>query len=68
MTLFPGTPKEESRNYPELESWDFENSYLPTAKYDWGEVQTKVVALLENFPTPYCTLLADVKKMSIPDF
>jgi hypothetical protein len=26
MALFPGTPKEESRNCPGLDSWDFESS------------------------------------------
>jgi len=28
MALFPGTPKEESRNCPGLNSWDFGHSYL----------------------------------------
>jgi len=38
MDLFPGTPKEESRNCPELESRDFGSSYLPSATSDWSEV------------------------------
>jgi hypothetical protein len=38
MALFPGTPKLESRNCPELESRDFGSSYLPTAESDQDEV------------------------------
>jgi len=45
MALFPRTPKEESWNCPELDFWDFENSYLPAPTLDWSEVETKVVAL-----------------------
>jgi hypothetical protein len=38
MALFLGTPKEESRNCPGLESRDFGSPYLPTARFDWIEV------------------------------
>jgi hypothetical protein len=38
MVLFTGTPKEESRNCPELEFRDFGSSYLPTAESDQDEV------------------------------
>jgi len=38
MALFPGTPKEESRNCPGLESRGFESSYLPASTSDWNEV------------------------------
>jgi hypothetical protein len=68
MALLPQTPKEESRNYPGLESWDFGNSYLPTARSDWSEVSTKVVGLLKSFPTPCRTFSSDVGKRSISDF
>ncbi len=44
MALFPETPKEESRNYPGLDSRDFGNSYLLALTSDWSEVWTKVVA------------------------
>jgi hypothetical protein len=68
MALFPRTPKEESRNCLELESWDFGSSYLPTANSNWNEVYTKVVALLESFPTPCCTPSTDVRNRSALDF
>jgi hypothetical protein len=38
MALFPGTPKEESRNCPGLNSRDFENSYLSAPTSDGSEV------------------------------
>jgi len=38
MTLFPGTPKEEFRNCPGLESRDFGSSYLLAPTFDWSEV------------------------------
>jgi hypothetical protein len=38
MAFFPGTPKEESRNYPGLETWDFGSSYLLAQTSDWNEV------------------------------
>jgi hypothetical protein len=38
IALFPGTPKEESRNCFELDSWDFGNSYLLAPTSDWNEV------------------------------
>jgi hypothetical protein len=38
MALFPGTPKEESRNYPGLNSRDFGHSYLLAPTSDWSEV------------------------------
>jgi hypothetical protein len=38
MALFPGTLKEESRNYPGLDSRDFGSSYLPAPTSDWSEV------------------------------
>jgi len=38
MALFPGTPKEESRNCPGLEFRDFGSSYLPAPTSDWSEV------------------------------
>jgi len=68
MALFPGTPKEESRNCPKLESLDFRSSYLPAPTSDWSEVQTKVVALLKSFPRPCRTPSADIGKRSITDF
>jgi len=34
MVFFPGTPKEESRNCPRLESRDFGSSYLLTSTSD----------------------------------
>jgi len=68
MALFPGTPKEESRNCPGLNSRDFGISYLLAPTSDWSEVSTKVVALLESFPMPCCIPSADVGKRSIPDF
>jgi hypothetical protein len=68
MALFPETPKEESRTYPGLNSWDFEHSYLLALTFDWSEVSTKVVVLLENFPMPHRTPSADVVKRSIPNF
>jgi hypothetical protein len=68
MALFPGIPKLESRNCLGLESQDFGRSYFPTAESNQDEVWTKVVALLESFPTPCRTLESDVGKRSIPDF
>ncbi len=68
MALFPRTPKEESRNYPGLDSQDFGNSYLLALNSDWSEVSTKVIALLKSFPMPYHTLFVDVAKRSILDF
>jgi len=68
MALFPGTPKLESRNCPELECRNFGSSYLSTAESDQDEVSTKVVALVESFPTPCRTLESVVGKRSIPDF
>jgi len=68
MTLFLGTPKEESRNCPRLNSQDFGHSYLLAPTSDWNEVLTKVVALLESFPMPHCIPSANVGKRSIPDF
>jgi hypothetical protein len=47
MALFLRTPKEESWNYPGLESWEFGSSNLLAPTSDWSEVLTKVVALLE---------------------
>ncbi len=38
MTLFPETPKEESRNYPRLDSRDFGNSHLLAPTSDWSEI------------------------------
>jgi len=38
MTFFPGTPKEESRNCPGLDSRDFGHSYLLAPTSDWSEV------------------------------
>jgi hypothetical protein len=38
MALFPRTPKLESQNCPRLESRNFGSSYLPTTKFDQGEV------------------------------
>jgi len=40
----------------------------PTAKSDRDEVSTKLVALVEIFPTTYRTLHSKVEKRSIPDF
>jgi len=68
MALFPGTPKEKSRNCFRLDSRDFGNSYLLAPTFDWSEVSTKVVALLKSFPMPCRTPSADVGKRSIPDF
>jgi hypothetical protein len=51
-----------------LESRNFRSSYLPTSKSDLSDVWTNVVALLESFPTPCCTLSSDIGKRSIPDF
>jgi hypothetical protein len=68
MALFPGSPKEESRNCPGLESQNFGSSYLPIAKSDWNEVLTKVVALFESFLKTCSTLSSEVEKRSIPDF
>ncbi len=68
MALFPGTPKEESRNCPGLNSRDFGHSYLLGSTFDCSEVWTKVVALLESFPMPYRTPSADVGKRLITNF
>jgi hypothetical protein len=68
MTLFPGTTKLESRNCPGLDSRDFGHSQLLAPTSDWSEVSTKVVVLLESFPTPHRTPSAYVGKRSIPDF
>jgi hypothetical protein len=68
MALFPGTPKEESRNCRGLESWDFGSSYFPAPTSNWSEVETKVVAFFESFSTPCCPPSAYVEKRSIPDF
>jgi len=38
MAHFPGTPKEESRNCPELDSRDFGHSQLLVLTSDWSEV------------------------------
>jgi hypothetical protein len=51
-----------------MESRDFGSSYLLTAKSDRDEVSTKLVALVEIFPTTYHTLNSEVGKRSIPDF
>jgi hypothetical protein len=67
MALFPRTPKEESQNYPELKSQDFENSYLLAPTSDWSEVWTKIVTLLESFPTQCRTPFANVGIISILD-
>jgi hypothetical protein len=68
MPLFLGTPKEESRNCPSLDSQDFGCSYLLTPSLDQDEVLTKVVALVESFSTPCRTPTVDVGKRSILDF
>ncbi len=68
MAHFPKTPKEESRNYPGLDSRDFGHSQLLALTSDWSEVWIKVVALLETFPMTYSTPSADVGKRLIPDF
>jgi len=68
MALFPGTPKEESRNCPGLEFRDFGSSYLSAPTFDWSEVLTKVVVLLKSFLTPCRTSSTDVGKRTIPDF
>jgi hypothetical protein len=38
MALFPGTPKEESRNCPGLDSREFGNSYFLAPTFDWSEI------------------------------
>jgi len=68
MALFPGTPKEESWNCPGLDSRDFGHSYLLAPTFDWSEVWTKVLALLNSFLMPHRTPSANVGKRSIPDF
>jgi hypothetical protein len=68
MAFFPKTPKWESRNCPELESWDFGRPYLFAPNLDRNESSTKVVALVEKFPTLCCTLSGHVEKRSIIDF
>jgi len=49
LVFIPATPKEESRNCPNLDSRDFGNSWLPTQTSDWDEVWSKLVALLKSF-------------------
>ncbi len=68
MAHFVGTPEMESRNCPGLESRDFGRPQLLTPNSDRDESSTKVVALVESFPTPCRTLQGDVGKRSIPDF
>jgi hypothetical protein len=68
MVIFPGSPAWESRNCPGLESRDFGRRYLPTSEFDCDAALSKVVALVESFPTPCRTLKSDVEKRSIPDF
>jgi hypothetical protein len=68
MAHFPGTPKEESRNCPRLDSRNFGHSQLLAPTSDWSEVWTKVVAFLESLPMPHHTPSAGVGKGSIPDF
>jgi hypothetical protein len=68
MAIFSGTPKLESRNCPGLESRNFGRSYLPTTECDRNKVWSKVVALVESFPTSCCTLKSDIGKRLIPDF
>jgi hypothetical protein len=38
MAFCPKTPKEESRNYPGLDSWDFTSSKLFAQTSDWDEI------------------------------
>ncbi len=68
MASFTGTPELESRNCPGLESRDFGRPYLPTAESNRDAVWSKVVALVESFPTLCRTLKSDVSKRSILDF
>ncbi len=51
MVFFPETPKEESLNYPDLDSWDFGNYELLIQTSDWDEVSRKLIGLFEGFPT-----------------
>jgi hypothetical protein len=66
MVHFVGTPEMESRNCPGSESRDFGRPQL--LALDRDESSTKVVALVESFPTPCRTFQGDVEKRSIPDF
>jgi hypothetical protein len=68
MTFCPGTAKEESRNYPGLDSRDFGSSWLPNQTFDWDEVSRKLVALLKSFPTVCHTSPAQTGVRLIPDF
>ncbi len=38
MSFILGTPKEESRNCPSFDSWNFGSSQLPAQTSDWDEV------------------------------
>ncbi len=71
MTLFPETPKLESQNCLEIVSvgvsglWEL---IIPDCRIQSRQVWTKVIALVEIFPTPCRTLNSEVEKRSIPDF
>jgi len=68
MVFCPEIPKEESRNYFDLDSWDFESSYLFAQISDWGEVLSKLVAFVESFSMVCRTLSAHTEVGSIPNF
>jgi hypothetical protein len=68
MAFCPGTPKEESRNYPNLNSEEFARSYLFAQTSDLDEVWSKLVYLLESFPTMCRTPPAHIGVRLIPDF
>jgi hypothetical protein len=66
MVFCPEIPKEESRNCPGLDSWDFTQLELFAQTFDWDEVWSKLVALLESFTMVCCTWHASTGVESIP--
>jgi hypothetical protein len=51
MAFCPGTPKWEFQNSHNYDSCDFGGAYLQVKTFDCNEVWSKVVSLVESFPT-----------------
>ncbi len=68
MSFCPKTPKLESWNFQNWVSCNFGNPYLCVQTFDWDEVWSKVVTLIEIFPIVCGTPPAHNGIKVIPNF